>query len=119
MKKSLLILWSAVALAHASDDLAFPKPLKGEYSIYSGELGDEHAPTTNDRKLSIEISGPAAKDIFESRYPDAKGIQRSVENGQRLRRKGNVWCIYQPTDGYRCFLGFNLRTGDSIAGGSC
>lgn len=74
MKKSLPILWPAVILAHASADLAIPKPLKGEYSIYSGELGNERAPTTNDRKLSIEISGPAAKDIFESLYPDVKGI---------------------------------------------
>ena len=43
----------------------------------------------------------------------------AAPKGERLRSKGEVWCIYQPPDLYRCFLGFNLRTGASIAGASC
>jgi hypothetical protein len=124
MKKLLLATFVTVLLsaAHAQEKAAWPapaKPLKAaEYTIYSGELGNEQAPTKNDRKLSIEISGQAAKEIFDSLYPDTK-VTCSSEKGERLRRKRDVWCAYQPSEGYRCFLGVNLRTGESIPGGSC
>lgn len=94
------------------------KPLKASYSIYSGDLGEREAPTKDIRKLAIAIEGPAAKEIFESIYPDAK-VTCSAEPGERLRSKGKVACIYQPLTGYRCSLGVNLRTGESIAGASC
>lgn len=106
----------------AQDKAAYPapaKPLTAEYTIYSGSLGDEQAPTKTDRKLAVEITGEAAKEIFESLYPDVQGVSCSEEKGERLRRKGRVWCAYSPSGGYRCFLGINLRTGESIAGGSC
>jgi hypothetical protein len=115
----LIVLTNA---AHAQEKPVYPapaKPLKAEYTIYSGGLGEEQAPTKNERKLAIEITGQGAKDIFDSLYPDAKGVSCSSEKGERLRRKGHVWCAYSPADGYRCFLGFDLRTGESIAGGSC
>jgi hypothetical protein len=119
MKKAPLVLWAMTLFAQASEEPAPSKPMKAEYTVYSGELGNAQAPTKTERKLSIEVTGQAAKDIFDSLYPDAKGVQCSDEKGQRLRSKGKVWCIYQPSSGYRCFLGFNLRTGDSIPGGSC
>lgn len=94
------------------------KPLKATYSIYSGSLGEREAPTKDERKLSISIEGPAAKEIFDSIYPDAK-VTCSDEAGERLRSKGKVACIYQPRTGYRCSLGVNLRTGESMSGASC
>jgi hypothetical protein len=94
------------------------KPLKATYSVYAGDLGERVAPTKDERKLSIAIEGQAAKDIFDSIYPDAK-VRCSDEPGERLRSKGKVSCIYQPHNGYRCSLGMNLRTGESISGGSC
>lgn len=123
MRSLRLIVWTAVlvSVAHAAEKEVWPapaKPLKAEYTIYSEELGNEQAPTKDDRKLAVEISGEAAKEIFDSLYPDAK-VTCSGERGERLRRKRNVWCIYQPREGYRCFLGVNLRTGESIPGGSC
>ncbi len=122
MKKfmQLAIVASLVGFdAKAQDKSAAPpKKLTAEYTIYSGELGDEQAATKTDRKLAVEISGNAAKEIFNSIYPDAK-VTCGNEKGERLRGKKNLWCIYQPSDGYRCFLGFDLRTGDSIPGGSC
>ena len=123
MRNRSLIVWATalLSMAGAVEKEAWPAPskqLKAEYTIFSGDLGDEQAPTKNDRKLAIEISGQAAKEIFESLYPDAK-VTCSGEKGERLRSKRNVWCIYQPSDGYRCFLGINLRTGESIPGGSC
>jgi hypothetical protein len=123
MKQEILFT-AAVVLSvgsQAQEKPVYPapaKPLKAEYTIYSGGLGDEQAPTKDERKLSIEISGQGAKEIFDSLYPDSK-VTCSGEPGERLRRKGHVWCSFEPANGYRCFLGFNLRTGDSIPGGSC
>lgn len=123
--RAVLLLIGAVAslsVVRAAEKEEWPapsKPLKAaEYTIYSGELGNEQAPTKDDRKLAIDISGQAAKDIFDSIYPDAK-VTCSDEKGERFRRKGNIWCSFHPQRGYRCFLGFNLRTGQSIPGGSC
>ena len=92
--------------------------MKAKYLIYSGEMGDQRAPTRSDRKLSVTVTGQAAKDIFDSIYPDAK-VTCSDEKGERLRGKGELWCAYSPTGGYRCYLGFDLRSGKSIAGASC
>jgi hypothetical protein len=123
MNKAIVATLALISLAVAKAEEKAPPPvetklLKAEYTIYAGELGEQQAPTRSERKLSIEVTGLAAKEIFDSIYPDAK-VTCSEEKGERLRRKKNLWCIYQPDDGYRCFLGFDLRTGDSIPGGSC
>jgi hypothetical protein len=124
MKTSFLFLSITALLstaAGAEQKAIYPapaKPLKAEYTIYSGELGNEQAPTPKERKLAVEVTGQGAKDIFDSLYPDDK-VTCSDEDGERLRSKGNITCSYIPARGYRCFFGFNLRTGRSIAGGSC
>lgn len=127
MKNTLILFFSTaliVVAVRAQDKTthpAPPKPFTAEYTIYSGWLGEEKAPTPNDRKLSVEVTGQAAKDIFESIGPDAPGVSCTGDERERLRRKGRVWCSYSPIDGgrYKCYFGFNLRTGESIAGGSC
>lgn len=107
---------AAITLSANASETTAPevarKPLKGSYTIYSGELGEKSPPTRQDRKLAIEITGPATRDVFHSLYPDAK-VSCSGAKGERLRSKGEVWCIHQPPNLYRCFLGFNLRTGAS------
>lgn len=122
IKALLLMLYSATLLPSslASQEIwpAPSKPLKAHYTIYSGELGNEQAPTDHERKIAIEISGQAAREIFASMYPDAK-VTCSGAKGERLRGKGNLWCSFLPGTGYRCFLGYNLRTGKDIAGASC
>lgn len=125
MSKRLLSVLAVLLIctnASSQENAKYPapaKPLMAEYTIYAGSLGDEQAPTRADRKLAIEITGEAARDIFESLYPDVQGVSCREEKGERLRRKGRIWCAYSPSGGYRCFLGFNLRTGESISGGSC
>ena len=109
---------ASVASAKGANWPAPYKAFKGEYAIYSGELGNQQAPTRDDRKLSFEINGQPAKEIFESMAPDDKETCSSVK-GARNRTKGNVWCSFEPGDGYRCYFGFDLRTGASIPGGSC
>jgi hypothetical protein len=120
--KYLLCLFSMLSTAagaeNATRSTVISKPLEGEYSIYAGELHDEKAPTKTDRKLAVEIGGQAAKEIFDSLYPDSK-VSCTGEQGERLRRKDQIWCSFTPKDGYRCFLGLDLRTGKSVPGGSC
>jgi hypothetical protein len=99
-------------------DPAPAAPMSAKYLIYSGDMGDERAPTKTDRKLSIQVSGQAAREIFDSIYPDSK-VTCSEEKGQRLREKGELWCAFSPSNGYRCYFGFDLRTGKSIGGASC
>lgn len=123
MKKTVLILGaiSFLSMAYASDQTDWPapyRPFKGEYTIYSGELGNQQAPTRDDRKLSFILEGQAAKEIFNSMYPDDK-VTCSGDKGARSRTKGNTWCTFHPAEGYACYFGFDLRTGRSIGGGTC
>jgi hypothetical protein len=123
MKKTMIVASATTlfSLAYAADQAHWPAPyrsFKGDYAIYSGDLGDQQAPTKNDRKLSFVIEGPAAKEIFNAMPPDEKDTCRG-EKGDRSRSKEHVWCTFSPADGYTCYFGFDLRTGKSIAGGIC
>jgi len=93
------------------------KSFKGSYLIYSNDLGEEQPPTKTDRKASFMVTGSVAKDMFDSMYPDDKN-SCSSNPGYRERNKGNVSCTHDK-DGYTCHFGFNLRTGQSIAGATC
>jgi hypothetical protein len=124
MKKLVLVASICVlSAAYAGDDAAGwsgeYKPLKATYLIHSGEPGERAAPTKADRKIAIIVTGDPAKEVFDSLYPDAKGITCTTEKGERLRRKDDVWCSYRPSNGYRCFMGFNLRNGQPHSGASC
>jgi hypothetical protein len=114
-------LLAALSLAYAGEknDWWQYKDFKGSYLIYSGSLGEEQPPTAKDSKVSFNVSGPIAKQMFDSMYPDAKEQDRcSDEKGYRERNKGELSCIHDK-DGYRCFFGFDLRTGKSISGAIC
>jgi hypothetical protein len=113
-----VLLFSFAYAAEQAHRPAPYRPFKGEYTIYSGELDDQQAPTRDDRKLSFIIEGQPAKDIFNAMPPDEKQTCSS-EKGARSRRKENVWCTFNPGDGYTCYFGFDLKTGKSIAGGMC
>jgi hypothetical protein len=123
MKKTVAMLGTTVllSLGYAAEQAHWPAPyksFKGEYTIYSGDLGDQQAPTQGDRKLSFIIEGQAAKEIFNAMPPDDKQTC-SGEKGARSRSKEKVWCTFNPGDGYTCYFGFDLRTGKSIGGGIC
>lgn len=123
--KNILIIANAclLSMAYANDNNAGwtekYKPLNASYLIYSGEPGEREAPTQSDRKIAMAVKGSPAKEIFDSLYPDENGVTCTTEKGERLRRRGDVWCSYRPSDGYKCFMGFNLRNGQPHSGASC
>jgi hypothetical protein len=118
-----------VSLAHAMDPATDPyglwKPLQGAiYKVHSGIVSDRTQPTATDRKLTVLIDGKAAQEVFDSIGPDLPETC-SGEKGDRMRDKKGVHCSYSaklddPKDThYRCWIGVNLRTGDSVGTISC
>ena len=121
------ISWLALGLAcvlsvaYAADWSGEWKPLRGTYTIYSGELAEREAPKAGDRTMTIAVEGAPAKEIFDSIGPDTHPIC-SQEKGDRGRRKKGVDCVYGAQGagkGYRCWIGIDLRNGDSIPTVSC
>jgi hypothetical protein len=115
-----LLMLSSARAADKSNWTGKNKPLKdATYLVYSGEPGDRGPPTKSDRKLAVSIKGQAAKEIFEGLGGPDADVSCSLQEGERLRSKGEVWCSYTPKEGYICSLGFDLKTGEPHAGASC
>lgn len=123
---AILAACGLASLAVAADTLGAWQPLQeGRYKIFSGEtVAYGEAPTTKDRKLSIVVKGQAAKEIFDSIGPDARDICSSGK-GDRERNRGGVQCMYtakdasSPGEGYRCWIGVDLITGQGAPTVSC
>jgi hypothetical protein len=95
--------------------------LSGRYLIYSGDLGEEGAPTPTDRKAAFAIEGETAKALFESIGPDLKDAC-GVASGFRVRGRGDLDCAYNKDDRrspYVCHFGIDLQTGKSMYGSIC
>jgi hypothetical protein len=119
-----------LSLARAADPSSDPyglwKPLQGAiYKFHSGIVADRTLPTANERRLTILVDGKAAKEIFDSIGPDHAGGTCSDAKGDRHRRKKGVVCDYTAQDEkdkdgpYRCWIGVNLQTGDTVSTISC
>lgn len=116
------------SLARAVDPSGDPsglwKPLPAIYKIHSGIVADRTPPTVSERRLTVLVDGKAAKDVFNSIGPDFPETC-SGEKGDRHRRKKGVVCSYTAQDEgtkdgpYRCWIGVNLRTGDTVSTISC
>ena len=134
MRKTITLLTMgataiALSLAHAADPSSDPyglwKPLQGAiYKVHSGIVSDRSPPTASDRKLTVLIDGKTAKDIFDSIGPDLPETCTG-EQGDRMRDKKGIHCSYTAQDKgtkdgpYRCWIGLDLRTGDSVGTVSC
>jgi hypothetical protein len=117
----ILAAGTQLSLAYAAEWTGEHKPLQATYSIYSGQPGEREAPTAKDRKLVIIVDRSAAKDIFDSLGPDSRHAC-SGEPGYRERRRNGVVCNFSPQapgKGYRCWIGIDLRTGESMTAVSC
>lgn len=94
------------------------KPLKGDYYVYGGSIGDSTPPTKKDRKLSFMLTGPLAKDLFDHISPDAKDSCGAGPD-YRERNRGDLTCTWTKDHGYSCYFGLDVPTGKSIRGSIC
>ena len=120
-----LIGASLLSLALAAEPINGWKSIRGAiYLIHGGSLADRQAATVSDRKLSILVDGPPAKEIFDAIGPDLPDAC-SGESGDRARDKKGVYCSYSVQDKaskegpYRCWIGIDLRTGDRVGTVGC
>ncbi|MBQ5938971.1 hypothetical protein J8847_02925 [Massilia sp. AB1] len=120
-----LIGASALSPALAAEPIHGWKSIPGAiYLIHGGSLADRQPATVRDRKLSIVVDGPPAKEMFDAIGPDLPE-SCSGEKGDRVRDKKGVYCSYSVRDKaskegpYRCWIGIDLRTGDSVGTVSC
>lgn len=125
LTRLLLGLGLALSIAHAAEPIGGWKSLRGAvYLIHGGSLADRQVPTAKDSKLSIAIEGYSAKEIFNSIGPDLP-TTCSDEKGDRARSKKGLSCSYTEEDKatkdgpYRCWIGIDLKTGDSVGTVSC
>lgn len=97
------------------------KSFKGQYLIYSGDLGEQEPPRQRDRKGAFMIEGPLAKEMFDAIGPDLKDAC-GASSSLRIRQKGDLDCTFDkdhPSAPHTCHFGINLRTGKSIGGSIC
>lgn len=121
-KVFIVVFLAAVAVLAAASDLPAWRDMPARYTIYSGnELSTREEPTAKDRKLTIAITGKPAKEIFDSLGPDAP-TSCSQNQGNRDRNKEGIQCTFNPNKSetaYRCWIGLDLKTGQSISTISC
>jgi hypothetical protein len=94
------------------------KPLRGDYWVYGGELGDTVPPTKKDRKVAFTFTGPLAKDLFDQIGPDKKDTCGAAPD-HRIRDRGDVSCVWDKREGYSCYFGLDVPKGKSINGAIC
>lgn len=124
MNLCLAYLVSALLLlpqAHAAEkdpSRFMAKPLKGDYYVYGGSIGDKTPPTPKDRKLSLMLTGPLAKELFDHIGPDLKDACGAGPDN-RERNRGDLICLWTKDEGYSCYIGLDVRTGKSMVGVTC
>ena len=118
----IVVALSLYSLIHAADKPETQsfgqKPLKGDYQIYGGELGDTLPPTKKVRKVAFTFKGPLAKDLFDQIGPDTKDACGAAPD-HRIRDRGDLSCVWDKLDGYVCYFGLNVPTGKSTYGAIC
>ncbi|MYN15752.1 hypothetical protein GTP81_03200 [Rugamonas sp. FT107W] len=114
-----LVLYSPIQAADKPEPQNFgQKPLKGDYWIYGGELGDTVPPTKKDRKVAFTFKEPLAKDLFDQIGPDKKDACGAAPD-HRIRERGDLSCTWDKRDGYICYFGLDVPTGKSTYGSIC
>ena len=112
---ALALLPLAQAIEKVEEGRYLAKPLKGDYYVYGGSIGDSTPPTKKDRKLSLMLTGVLAKELFDQIGPDAKDFC-SVGPDYRERSRGDLTCTWTKDHEYWCYLGLDVPTGKSIRG---
>jgi hypothetical protein len=122
-----LAIASVISFAAASvpgDPSGLWRPFAGVYKIHSRDVADRVPATSQDRRPTVNFEGKTAQEVFESLGPDL-ATTCSGETGDRARQKKGITCMYTAQDAkskdgpYRCWIGLDLRTGESIPTSSC
>jgi hypothetical protein len=96
------------------------KPLKGDYQIYGGTLGEMRPPTAKDEKVAFMFTGPLAKHLFNQIGPDVKKDDScSSASDYRERRRGDLHCTFTKDEGFSCYFGLDVVTGKGTYGSIC
>jgi hypothetical protein len=115
---SVFMLLPSAHAAESEKGRFMAKPLKGDYYVYGGSIGEKTPPTPKDRKLSLMLTGLLAKELFDHIGPDMKAACGAGPD-HRERNKGDLVCLWTKEDGYACYVGLDMRTGKSMIGVSC
>jgi hypothetical protein len=106
-------------MAEGSETWQVYRSAKVAYKVYGLGLGDEGPPTTKDAKIAFEVSGLAAKRMFDAMGPDRKD-ECNPESKERYRSKNDQRLFCMTDEGrYLCYFGFDLKSGKSIGGIIC
>lgn len=117
---ALALLPVAQAAPKSVEGRYLAKPLKGDYYIYGGTLGEMVSRTQKDRKVSFMLTGPLAQDLFNQIGLDVKKEEScSSAADYRERRKGDLNCIYTKDGGYVCYFRIDVITGKGTYGTIC
>lgn len=114
----LLLTISAAAFAN---DWSFSyRPAAVRYVMYGNSLGDTLPPSSDDQKIAFEITGRAAREMFDAIGPDQQDAC-AAEPGVRFRARDDekVSCSRSRDGDYTCHFGFDLKSGKSIGGSIC
>ncbi|WP_342118068.1 hypothetical protein [Pseudoduganella sp. OTU4001] len=76
---SLALFVRAEAADRKDEGCFLARPLKGDYYVYGGSLGDRAPPTAKDRKLSLMFTGILAKDLLNQIGPDPVFMQQPAK----------------------------------------
>lgn len=121
---SLQLHAAATAATSPSDPSGLWKEFPAIYKLHSGSVADRMAPTATDRKLTVHVKGEVAKEMFDTLGRDMRD-ECNGKKGDRLRMRKGLICRYEsqlngPTDShYRCWIGLDMRTGNSVHTVSC
>lgn len=118
------IVASLETSANPDDPSGLWKKIPAMYKVHSGGVSDRVGATRSDRKLTVLITGQPAKEVFDNIGVD---VRNPCESGpkDRVRAKKGVYCQYEaeladPRDHhYRCWIGIDLRTGNTSQTVSC
>ncbi|MDR3526997.1 MAG: hypothetical protein P4L57_06920 [Rhizomicrobium sp.] len=96
-----------------------PKPLTGEFMLYSGGLGDSGTPTKSNAKINFRIYGDAARQMFENMSAKSQKPNICAGYGNVMRVRGNIECDKAPEGSIECFIGIDLKSGKTVYGVIC
>jgi hypothetical protein len=93
--------------------------LKGDATVYGGDISDPIAPVAGgDAKVFFNLTGKAAQRMYELMGRAAEKHGACEEPGVTQRERGVVSCMHDK-DGYACYLAYDLKTGKAISQSSC